>query len=725
MTNDAILALARDRFALAALAERDIRAEAKKDLQYLSGEQWDPQEKRERTVAGRPALTINKLPQFIDQVTNEQRRNRPGAQVSAIGGGADPDTADVCEGLIRHIEHASHGDVAYDTAFEYSASCSFGYWRYLTEYVDDESFDQEIRIAPVMDPFAVYLDPGATEPDKSDMRYAFVLETLTREEFKRRYPKSDTTGAEFWDLGGNTAPDWIRDDGVRVAEYWTVSSKKRTLQLWSDGIARYRGAKDEDEDDSDAGETKGPPPAGATVEQERVCEEKTVKQYIINGAEILERSEWPGKYIPIVPVYGKQLIVDGKRRLFSLIRFARDPQALYNYYKTAQAEAVGLAPKAPFIGYLGQFKTKAAQWANSNRVPYAYLEVDPVTVGGQPAPLPTRNTYEPPIQALSLGALQASDDIKATTGLFDPSLGAAKASMSGRAIDSQKAEGDNSNFHLVDNLTRSLWHGYRILMNLLPKVYDAERAVRIVKPDHESEMVLINQLFTHDKTGKLTKHDLALGRYDVSVSVGPGYETRREETRDRLVDLAKADPESIPKWADLYIKELDLGPIGDQIAERLTPPEFRDKADPQAMQATLQQMSQSHDQMVQQLHQLAQIIEQKKIEAESREKISAMQVWGQVRIAQIRLGSAEANADADREAQRLESVFDRAHEAALATMGAGQDAAAQQAAQEHAAELQQGGQQHAQEMQQGAHDHAAGLQADAQAAQQQQLPKAA
>jgi hypothetical protein len=708
MTDEEILKLARDRFALAALAEREIRSEGKKDLQYLAGEQWDPMEKKDREDNGRPALTINKLPQFIDQVVNEQRRNRPGAQVSAIGGGADPDTADVCEGLIRHIEHASHADVAYDTAFEYSASCSFGYWRYLTEYVDDESFDQEIKISTIMDPFAVYLDAGAVEPDKSDMRYAFVLETLTREEFKRRYPKSDTTGADFWDLGGNVAADWIRQDGVRVCEYWTITSKKRMLRLYSDGITRY----DDDPEAEPIGED-------VTVEQERVCEHRTVNQYIINGAEILERSEWPGKYIPIVPVYGKQLIVDGKRKLFSLIRFARDPQALYNYYKTAQAEAVGLSPKAPFIGYLGQFKTKAAQWENSNRIPYPFLEVDPVTVGGQPAPLPQRNAYEPPIQALSMGALQASDDIKATTGLFDPSLGAAKASMSGRAIDSQKAEGDNSNFHLVDNLTRSLWHGYRILMDLLPKVYDAERAVRIVKPDHESEIVLINQLFTHGKTGQLAKHDLALGRYDVSVSVGPGYETRREEARDRLVDLAKADPASVPQWADLYIKELDLGPIGDQIAERLTPAQFRDKADPQAMQATLQQMTQSHDQMVQQLHQLAQIIEQKKIEAESREKIAAMQVWGQVRIAGIKAGNEIAIADSDREADRLESVFDRAHEAALATMDAGAGAAGQQAAQEHAAALQQGDQEHAQQMQQDAQAAAAQQQ------EQQQLPKAA
>lgn len=339
-----------------------------------------------------------------------------------------------------------------------------------------------------------------------------------------------------------------------------------------------------------------------------------------------------------------------------------------------------------------------------------------MTVAGQVAPLPTRNVYEPPIQALSLGAMQASDDIKATTGLFDPSLGAAKASMSGRAIDSQKAEGDNSNFHLVDNLTRAMWHGYRIVMDLLPSVYDAERTVRIVKPDHESEIVLINKLFVSEKTGKLQKHDLSLGKYDVSVSVGPGYETRREETRDRLVDLAKADPTSLPQWADLYIKQLDMGPIGDQIAERLTPAQYRDKADPQAMQAQLQQLNQSHDAMVQQIHQLAQILETKQVEAASRERIAQMQVWAQVRIAGIKSGDARAIADADRESQRLENLFDRAHDAALAVQGGAQDADAQQADQAHEIGMQQADQQ-----------HAAGMQ-DAAAQQQQQqsqLPKAA
>jgi len=693
--DESILTLARDRFQLAVEADRDIRAAAKRDLEFLDGQQWNPQEKKEREENGRPALVINKLPQFVDQVVNEQRKARPGAKVSPIGDGADSDTADILEGMLRHVAYISHADVAKDTAFEYAASCGFGYWRYLTEYVDDESFDQELKVAMVEDPFAVYLDPGAIEADRSDMRWAFIVSTLTREEFKRRYKDSKTVEADFFDSDGKGYADWIRNDGVRIAEYWVVESKRRTMYLFADGTTGYDN------------------PEGKSVEKERICEDRTVKQYIINGAEILETAEWAGKWIPIVPVYGKSRIVDGKRKLYSLVRFALDSQALYNYYKTAQAEAVGLSPKAPFIGMVGQFKTKSSEWASANRVPHAYLEYDGQSVGGQLAPPPQRNAYEPPIEALSMGALQSSDDIKATVGIFDPSLGNNKGDLSGRAINALQAEGDNGNFHLQDNLTRSLWHGFRIELDLITKIYDAPRAAHIIKPDHESEQVLINQMFVDPKTGRPKMHDLAAGRYDVAVSVGPNYETRREETRDRLVDLAKADAQSIPLWADLYVKQLDMGPIGDQIAERLTPPQFRDKNDPQAQLQQLQQQGQQAMQMnqalVQRVHELTDVLQSKKMDIDSKERIAAMQAQVALITVEAKLNGQNAQVMLQGELAAIQHKLELMHDAGMQIDQQGAAADAQQASQQHEAQLQAAQQ-----------AHQAGLQqAQQQAAQQQ------
>jgi hypothetical protein len=518
-------------------------------------------------------------------------------------------------------------------------------------------------------------------------------------------------------MGGNPAPDWVRDDGVRVAEYWIVEEKPRTLELLSDGSTRF-------EDD------ETPRPKGAKVLKTRESAERVVTQYIISGSEILDTSEWAGRYIPIVPCYGKTLIIDGQRKIFSLIRFARDPQQLYNYMKTSMAEAVALAPKSPYIGYVGQFKTKAADWEVANRVPFAYLEVDPITVDGRPAPFPQRNQYEPPVQALSMGALGASDDVKATTGLFDPSLGVQKGDQSGKAIQALQSEGNTSNFHFVDNLTRSLLHGYRIVLDLLPKIYDAPRAQRIIKPDHDSEMVQINEVFA-DKQGNPKKHDLALGRYDVTVSVGASHETRRAETLDHLIDLAKADPVTLPQWSDLLVKQMDIGPVGDEIAKRLTPPQYRDQNDPQAqtqhLQQTLQQMGQQNQLLTQELHQAMQKIESKQIEMQTQLQAKQLEIDSRERIAEInaqvaligtaqKINAQQAGTLLGAEMAAIKHRLDRVDAADSQMSAQSHEAGMQQDAQQHQAGMQQMAQTHQADQQQSAQDAAAEQQAAAQQA---------
>ena len=486
-------------------AEETARKKATRDLRFLTGDQWPDGEPEERRKVNRPALTINKLPPFVKQITNDQRKQKPGVKVSPVGGGADAATAEIFEGIIRHVEYESQADVAYDTGFDYAVSSSFGYWRYLTVYSDDRSTEQDIRVARITDPQSVLLDCDAQEPDKSDAMWGFVFTRMSKAEFKRRYKDSIAASTDFDPPGGWEAPGWVIEDDVVVAEAWQVELEEKTLLMYR-GIPAPDPDGDEDDYSTDrpaaiagpgAGYANGAPspltpappaagmpapngmpgaappdqpaagvPAGVpeiaappdadekgmvvrgfyededvpegfepilTDEDDprseqlgRTVEIRHVFRYDTNGHEILGKPKpWAGKYIPIVPVYGEEKVVEGKTILESAIRHALDPQQLYNFYKTTEAEVVQQTPKNPFIGALGQFKTMQMDWAEANTKPAAYREYDPVTVAGQLAPPPQRQPYEPATQALTVGAAAANEDIKATTGLFDPSRGAA------------------------------------------------------------------------------------------------------------------------------------------------------------------------------------------------------------------------------------------------------------------------------------------------------------
>ena len=653
---------------------------------------------------GRPALVINKLPPYVKQITNDQRKQKPGIKVSPVGGGADAATSEIFEGIIRHIEYESQADVAYDTAFDYTVSSSFGYWRYTTVYCDDRSTEQDIRVTRITDPQTVILDCDAQEPDRSDAMWAFVLTRMSKAEFRRRYKDSEAASTDFDPPGGWLAPSWVLADDVVVAEAWQVELEEKKLLM-------YRGRPAPDPDDADDYSTAGPaaiagpgtapnqapptpyangapplplaaaaaglpgaqppgqpgaqlpgqpaapaPPADADeqgmvvrgfYEDEevpegfeplladeddpdseqlgRTVEIRHVFRYDTNGHEILGKPKpWAGKYIPIVPVYGEEKVVEGKTILESAIRFALDPQQLYNFYKTTEAEVVQQTPKNPYVGVLGQFKTMAMQWAEANRTPRAYLEYDPVSVAGQLAPPPQRQAYEPATQALTIGAAAANEDIKATTGLFDPSRGAATPNAdSGFAIDLLQQQGATSTFHFFDNFMRSMWFGYRILVDLIPRIYDTPRVIRIVRPDDVAEMVQIGRMFT-GKDGKRLRYDLAQGTYAVVLSVQPSYATRKMRAAAELTQLAKADPAQLPQWADLFVRQLDIGPLGDEIAERLTPPQYaKNQPNPQQVQQQAAQLAQQNQMLQQQITELSNVLATKSYETQAKNEQNA------------------------------------------------------------------------------------------------------
>jgi hypothetical protein len=562
LSDDEILKEAREAFELAADAEAENRREALDDLRFARlGEQWPERVRRERELEGRPCLTINRLPAFIRQVVNDARQNKPAMIVHPVDGAADPATAEVMSGLIRHIEVSSDAEVAYDTALDFAVTGGIGYFRINTRYAADDSFDQDLVIERVANPFSIYGDPNGTAADSSDWNVAFVVDALPKAAFEARWKGAEAVDWDADAYAGLKTP-WVEGEEVMVAEYWRREPVTRQIVALSDGQVVEVSVYEAQKAMFDALGVR-------VVGRPRTVASHKVTQRLMTGAEVLETVDWAGKYIPIVPVFGEELFVDGKRRLRSLVRDAKDPQRMFNYWRTTTTELVALAPKTPFIGRKGAFETDSAKWATANIQTHAYIEYD-----GPEAP--QRQPFAGPPAGAMQEALSASDDMKAIMGLHDASLGAASNETSGRAILARQREGDVSSFHFIDNLARSLRHGGRILIDLIPKVYGTARVIRVLGQDGTAQAVPVNQgqggagSPAAGELGRIEKiYDLTVGKYDLTVESGPSFTTRREEAASQMIELIRAYPQAAPLIGDLLAKNLDW-PGADEIAQRLS-----------------------------------------------------------------------------------------------------------------------------------------------------------
>jgi portal protein len=566
MTDEQLLADARDAFALCEEAESENRLAALDDLRFAKlGEQWPESVRQQRIKDGRPCLTINRQPAFIRQVVNEARQNRPSIQVRPVDSVADPAIAQIYNGLIRNIEQTSKADVAYDTAVDCAVSNGFGYFRIGTDYADDDSFDLDLRIERIANPFSVHGDPLSTASDSADWNQCFVTEVLGLDAFRAKYKGAEAVN---WETSGyeRLPSPWAQDKCVLVAEWWRRERVKRAIVMLSDGSVLDEEVYVKQKATLDA--------AGVTVLGTRQSHSHKVTQTVLTGAEVLEKNDWAGKYIPIVPVYGDEVNVEGKRYFRSLIRDAKDSQRMLNYWRTASTELTALAPRVPFIGRKGTFKSDARKWATVNSQNHAFIEYD----GDAP---PARQPLD---SGSAIGAIQealnAQDDMKAILGLYDASLGAAGNETSGRAIIARQKAGDTSNFHFIDNLSRAIEHGGRILIDLIPTVYSGQRMIRVLGPDRKAATVQLGQamavtgadgqVVADPATGlPLTQVcDLARGKYDLTVESGPSYASRRQESADQILRMIQAYPPAAPILGDLLAKNLDW-PDADEVARRL------------------------------------------------------------------------------------------------------------------------------------------------------------
>lgn len=625
-----ILEKAKKRFNIAADAETQRRSDALDDLRFRAGDQWPEAIKNERNLDGRPSLTINRIPQFVHQITNEQRQNRPSIKISPCDSKADVETAKVIEGLVRNIQNVSKADVAYDSAFESAVTMGFGYFRVSVDYDDVMSFNQQILIKQIPNAFSVYLDPSANEPDGSDANWSFVFEDMDKDEYMVQYPDSEMSQMSDWSSIGDEYPGWIDKNTCRVAEYYCKDFETIEIFNTPDGIKKSDELSEEMRN------------LLRRAKRSRFTQVPTVRWYKINGIEILEESVFAAPWQPIVPVYGDRLNIDGEWILESIVRHAKDPQRMVNYWSSAETEAIALAPKAPYIAEEGQIPEEYENiWKNANRKNYAYLPYRAKSIDGHLVGAPQRNTYEPAINAITQARAQSIDDLKATTGIYDASLGNRSNENSGVAIARRNVQSQTANFHYVDNLSRAMRQAGRIIVALIPTIYDAPRTERILGEDGSEELIAINQIFK--KGGQDVEHDLTVGKYDVVVETGPSFATKRQEAMAVLMDFMKAIPTLAPQIADLIAGTMDA-PGAKELQERLrkllAPGLIEDKDKkplPPEIQAQIVQMQQMIEQLSQAANQQQDIIDNKRLELSSKEKIAAMDNETKIVIEQMKL----------------------------------------------------------------------------------------
>lgn len=611
-----MLATMRSRFTMAVSAYSESREDELDDLRFEAGSpdnqwQWPADVLATRgsvqgqTINARPCLTINKLPQHVHQVTNEQRQNRPSVKVIPVDDNADVEVAEIFEGVIRHIEYISDSDVAYDTACENQVTYGEGYIRVLTKYCDDNSFDQDLYIGRIRNSFSVYMDPTIQDPCGSDAKWCFITEDMTKAEYERQFPDAAPISSMMQQgVGDSSLSQWLTEDTVRIAEYFYYEHTPTKLNLYQGNMSAVEGSREDKELKA----------LGLKPLKSRMADVKKVKWLKTNGFEVLEEQDWAGKFIPVIRVVGNEYEVDGRLYVSGLIRNAKDAQRMYNYWVSQEAEMLALAPKAPFIGYGGQFEGYETQWKTANTTNWPYLEVNPDVTDGAGAVLPLPQRAQPPMA--SSGLLQAkagaSDDIKSSTGQYDSSLGATSNERSGRAILAREKQGDTGTYHYVDNLARAIRHCGRQLVDMIPKIYDTERIARIIGIDGEVKRAKINPSQAEpvkkivDEAGIVIEkiYNPSVGKYDVCVSTGPSYMTKRQESLDAMSQLLQGNPQLWQVAGDLFVKNMDW-PGAQEMAKRfaktIDPKLLSDADEDPALQAAQQQLE-AMGQELDQLH---------------------------------------------------------------------------------------------------------------------------
>ncbi len=717
--------------------EEDNTDAAYDDLKFRAGEQWPVEAQQARK--DRPILTINRIPQFIRQVTGDMRQARPGIKVVPVDSRGDKDTAETIAGMIRYIENRSDAAAIYMSGAESQVTCGIGHWAVTKEYADGTTFNQELRIVGIDDQVAVACDPDAKMPMKEDAKWWIIPVDISREAFKEEYP--DFSVEDFDDSTTASADGWFDQDFIRIAVYWVKKPAKRVLALMPDGGISDLTDKDEAEREKIGREAK----RVESRDSFKVC------RYLITACHVLEEDDWPGMNIPIVPVLGEEIKINKRTVRHGLTRFARDPQRMVNYYSSAEAEVVALQPKSPWIGTETNFEKYKNIWATANTEAHNYLPYTPDQKNGGQAP----QRVQPPVssQGISEGLDRAVNDMKGVIGIYDAGLGNKSNETSGKAILARQREGDIGSAVYNDNWSRSIRRTGAILIDLTPHVYDTERMIRIMGEDGKVDLKWINKPTGMQEmdpaTGKprqapKIENDVTIGAYDVVLETGPSFSTKREEAKDSMNAFFQAVPEARAVGMDLFAQSQDW-PMADEFGKRFeaTAPDPVKKLIAKQKQERGEEEqpdppSQS-DQMQQQAAMLQlqeQQLKNQKLQAETQKIVAEMQGGGPDPVTMIKAQAEQQRMQIDAQRAQLEFASMQAEleikrqiaavelEIKLADLAikrqglqldtqaaaidlAGKQQGMVQQAEQHTAGLVQGFEKHNSAMTQGAESHAA------------------
>lgn len=543
-----ILDEAKKRYKIASEAWGHIYDELKSDLRFtydVDGGQWSEAIKNER--GDRPTITVNKLQKFVRQIRGDMLQNRPRVNVIPVDSVADPKKAELFNGIIREIEYLSSADIAYDTAYNYAVSGSVGYWRILTEYAEGDTFDQDIKIKRIINPTSVHFDPEATEFCLEDAKYCFIETLMSKERFEEKYKDVDVrdfSGTD--DLYGS----WIEGDSVRLAEYYVKEPVTRKVAQLIDGsVVEVKAPFNEKSPD---------------VVRVREVEDYKIMWYLLCGVKVLKSVQWVGKYIPVIPVFGDEIIAGGKKFYLSMIRGAKGAQQMYNYWASAATENVMMSPKSPYVVDHRQVKGFETEWNEANKKNRMFIRYN--AIAGMQKP-----SREPQTQVPSaiIGMLQSTAfDVEDHLGRYESSKGEASNERSGKAIVARIKQSDKGTYTFVDNLTRAIIYSGRQLVDLIPKIYDTKRALRIRGEDGQEQVVNVNEPVLDQNQNVVLANDLSVGKFDLIAAAGASYGSQRQEMVQMMIEAMQYAPQLAPVIAPLVFKYSDW-PGASEVATAL------------------------------------------------------------------------------------------------------------------------------------------------------------
>ena len=574
-TEDEIVKRAQDNFKHCLDWEQASRQRFREDMRFLfadsdNQDQWEPAVKARRRINTQPMITINKVHTHWLHVVNNLKENKPSVSVHPTNDEATYEAAEIFEGLVRHIEYISNAKTAYDMAAEQQVGGGIGYWTVTTAYADDSTFDQEIYIREVPDAMSVYLDPHIKKRDGSDARFGFIYEDMPREEFEKKYPGESVPMAYS---GGNQS--WVTKDVVRLATYYEKETKKE----WLYSIPQADGSlKFERQSDMSKEEVKMLNEAirmGADIERRRI-DKHVIHKYLIGGNKVLEKGIWAGKYIPIVRVPGEEMTIEGRLDRKGLVRYMKDAQRAYNYNASAALEYGALQSKTPYLAPVEAIEGLENYWATANTENHAYLAYNHADENGNAIPRPERAQAPMSAPVYMEGMQTAENEMMMTSGQYQQSFGAEGQELSGVAIDKRKYQGERVTYHFQDMQNMAIQFTGKILIDLIPHIYDTKRTVRILGEDGEEQQIMIDpnlkeafKQMEHKEEAKVsTIFNPSVGAYDVVAECGSNYDTRRQEAFSAMSQMIAQQPQLAQVIGDLYMGSADF-PNADKLQERM------------------------------------------------------------------------------------------------------------------------------------------------------------